>query len=61
VFIAGGIVPRFENFFVNSRFRHFFEKKGRFSEYLQSIPTYLVSRPDLGLVGAAKKLMLNQG
>ena len=60
VFIAGGIVPRFEKFLVNSGFRHFFENKGRLSKYLQSIPTYLVSRPDLGLVGAAKKLRLSQ-
>ncbi len=60
VYVAGGIVPRFEQFFINSRFRHFFENKGRFSEYLKSIPTYLASRQDLGLVGAAKSLILNQ-
>lgn len=60
VYVAGGIVPRFEQFFINSRFRHFFENKGRFSEYLKSIPTYLASRPDLGLIGAAKSLILNQ-
>ncbi len=56
IYIAGGVVPRFSQFFVNSGFREKFEEKGRFASYLQSIPVYLVMRSNLGLLGAAKKL-----
>ena len=56
IYIAGGVVPRFSEFFVNSGFREKFEDKGRFASYLQPIPVYLVTRNNLGLLGAAKKL-----
>ena len=56
VYIAGGIVPRFKKFFVGSGFRGAFENKGRFARYLAPIPVYLITRPNVGLVGAAKKL-----
>ena len=56
VYIAGGVVPRFEDFFVNSPFRQCFENKGRFATYLKPIPVYLVTHANLGLLGAAKKL-----
>ena len=53
VYIAGGIVPRFVEFFQNSEFRTFFEAKGRFKEYLQTIPTYLITHENPGLLGAS--------
>lgn len=53
VYIAGGIVPRFIEFFKNSEFRTFFEAKGRFEGYLKSIPTYLITHENPGLLGAA--------
>ena len=56
IYIAGGVVPRFSEFFANSGFRDKFEEKGRFAAYLQPIPVYLVMRSNLGLLGAAKKL-----
>jgi len=56
IYIAGGVVPRFREFFVNSGFREKFEDKGRFASYLEPIPVYLVTRNNLGLLGAAKKL-----
>ena len=56
IYIAGGVVPRFSEFFVNSGFREKFEDKGRFASYLEPIPVYLVMRNNLGLLGAAKKL-----
>jgi len=56
IYIAGGVVPRFSEFFVNSGFRNKFEDKGRFASYLEPIPVYLVMRNNLGLLGAAKKL-----
>ena len=56
IYIAGGVVPRFSEFFAGSGFRNKFEDKGRFVSYLQPIPVYLVMRSNLGLLGAAKKL-----
>ncbi|MCS5588286.1 MAG: glucokinase [Porticoccaceae bacterium] len=56
IYIAGGVVPRFKEFFINSDFRLKFEEKGRFVNYLKPIPVYIVVRDNLGLLGAAKKL-----
>lgn len=52
VYIAGGIVPRFVEFFKNSAFREFFEAKGRCKTYLESVPTYLITHQNPGLLGA---------
>lgn len=56
VYICGGIVPRFMDFFCQSDFRQRFEAKGRFAEYMQAIPVYVVSHPHPGLLGAAVAL-----
>ena len=56
IYIAGGVVPRFIDFFIKSDFRHKFEEKGRFVSYLKPIPIFIVVRENLGLLGAAKKL-----
>ena len=56
VYIAGGIVPRFIEFFLQSEFRDRFLAKGRFTEFLSDIPVRLVTKSDLGLSGAANKL-----
>lgn len=53
VYIAGGIVPRFVDLFQSSEFRRFFEEKGRFKEYLSSIPTFLITHDNPGLLGAS--------
>ncbi|MCG6202805.1 glucokinase [Psychromonas antarctica] len=53
VYIAGGVVPRFVDFFKASEFRSFFEAKGRFNNYLSSIPTYLITHDNPGLLGAS--------
>ena len=42
VYIGGGLVPRFADRFARSGFRRRFEDKGRFSDYLAAIPTYLI-------------------
>lgn len=52
VYIAGGIVPRFVEFFQSSEFRTYFESKGRFQQYLSTIPTYLITHDNPGLLGA---------
>lgn len=56
IYVAGGVIPRFGDFFRNSGFREKFETKGRFRSYLQPIPVFLVTRSNLGLLGAAKYL-----
>ena len=53
VYIAGGLVPRFVEFIEQSEFRSFFEEKGRLKDYLQTIPTYLITHDNPGLLGAA--------
>jgi len=53
VYIAGGIVPRFVDFFQSSEFRSFFEDKGRFKDYLSAIPTFVITNDNPGLLGAS--------
>lgn len=53
VYIGGGIVPRLGDYFFNSRFRACFEAKGRFRDYLQGIPTALITDTLAALSGAA--------
>ncbi|GKV95198.1 glucokinase [Pectobacterium aroidearum] len=56
VYIAGGIVPRFLEFFKASGFRAAFEDKGRFKSYMQDIPVYLITHEQPGLMGAGAYL-----
>lgn len=56
VYIAGGIVPRFPEYFAKSNFRMRFEDKGRFAKYNARIPTYLVQEEQPGLVGCGAYL-----
>jgi glucokinase len=56
VFIGGGIVPRLGTWFDRSPFRARFEDKGRFSEYLRAIPTYVITAEHATLDGASAVL-----
>lgn len=56
VYLAGGILPRFIDFFKRSDFQRRFLAKGRFSDYLSDIPLRVVTKENLGLSGALKKL-----
>ena len=56
VYIAGGIVPRFIEFFASSEFRQRFEQKGRLSSFTQPIPTFVVTEKQPGLLGASAYL-----
>ncbi len=59
VYIGGGVAPQLEELFDNSPFRERFEAKGRFADYVRSIPTYIMlSHSRNALIGAAA--MLNQ-
>jgi len=53
IFIGGGIVPRMGEWFARSPFRARFEAKGRFSTYLQDIPTYVITTPNPAFHGVA--------
>lgn len=56
VFLAGGILPRIQDFFLQSRFREKFEAKARFRDYVHDIPTVLIVAGEPGLIGAAATL-----
>jgi len=56
VFVSGGIAPRIAERLAAGGFRARFEDKGRLSDYLQGIPTYLVLHPYPAIVGAARAL-----
>jgi len=53
IFIGGGIVPRLGEWFALSPFRTRFEAKGRFSDYLADIPTYVITTPNPAFHGVA--------
>jgi glucokinase len=53
VYIAGGIVRRYPDLLLNSRFRSGFESKGRHRVIMERIPTRLIMHPQPGLLGAS--------
>ena len=56
IYIGGGVVPRLGSYFDQSPFRSRFEDKGRFSTYMQAIPTCLITAPYPALTGVAALL-----
>ena len=56
IYIGGGIVPRLGQRFAQSPFRTRFEAKGRFREYLATIPTWVVTHPLPAFLGCAAVL-----
>ena len=56
VYLCGGIIPRFIDYFKTSPFRVRFEDKGRFSSYLASIPVFVVLAKYPGIYGIAVAL-----
>lgn len=56
VFVSGGIAPRMAERLATGPFRARFEDKGRLSDYVRAIPTYLVLHPYPAIVGAAREL-----
>jgi len=53
VYIAGGIAPRLLAKLRDGRFVRSFEAKGRISNLLAGVPVHVVTREDVGLLGAA--------
>ena len=56
VYIAGGIVPRFIDYLKDSDFRQRFDAKGRFGKVVETIPVYVVTEEQPGLIGCAAYL-----
>lgn len=56
VYIAGGIVPQILGLVQASECRKRFEDKGRFARYLADIPLRVITRDQLGLLGAGAYL-----
>lgn len=56
VYIAGGVIPRFVDFFLNSGFNAAFAQKGHMSDYFNGIPVWLVTAEYPGLMGAGVAL-----
>ncbi|TBU89008.1 glucokinase [Phytopseudomonas dryadis] len=52
VYIAGGMVPRFAEFFLASGFSRSLRDKGCMSDYFDGVPVWLVTAEYPGLVGA---------
>lgn len=53
IYIGGGIVPAWGEYFLQSPFRKRFEDKGRFSDYVRAIPTFVLTAADATLRGVA--------
>ncbi|MCV2420893.1 glucokinase [Paucibacter sp. DJ2R-2] len=53
VYIGGGIVPRLGEAFDRSSFRARFEDKGRFSDYVAGIPTFVITAEHATFKGAS--------
>ena len=56
VYIAGGIVPRFVEFFMRSGFSQSFRDKGCMSRYFDGVPVWVVTADYPGLEGAGVAL-----
>lgn len=53
VYLAGGIAQKVLARLEEGGFRYGFEQKGRYTHYLETIPTYVITHPQPGLMGAA--------
>lgn len=62
VYIGGGIAPRIIDTLKKGSFMHAFRNKGRYTEMMHEIPVYVISNPQVGLLGAeleAQRLISN--
>jgi glucokinase len=53
IFIAGGVAQRYPELLETSRFRAAFENKGRYREWLERVPTQLITHAQPGMLGAS--------
>ena len=52
IYVAGGIAAKIARDMQHSGFLHAFCDKGRFADLLKTFPLYLVTNPNVGLLGA---------
>jgi glucokinase len=53
IYIGGGIAQRYPNQLASSKFRAAFERKGRYRKLMESIPTWLITHKNPGLLGSS--------
>ena len=53
IYVGGGIVPRLGEYFARSPFRRRFEERGRFSDYVAAIPTFVITADQATFKGAS--------
>ncbi|MFZ6751499.1 glucokinase [Undibacterium sp. Ren11W] len=53
IYIGGGIVPRLGTYFDDSPFRARFEERGRFSQYVAAIPTFVITAEHATFIGVS--------
>lgn len=58
VYVSGGIAPRIAERLAGGAFRTRFEDKGRLSDFVRGVPTFLVQHPYPAIIGAARQLEL---
>jgi glucokinase len=56
IYIGGGVIGRLGDYFAQSGFRAAFEAKGRFTDYMKRIPTYVIRAEQPALIGCAMAL-----
>lgn len=56
IYVGGGIVPRLGERFAASPFRRRFEDKGRLSDYLKQVPTYVITAEYPSFLGVSALL-----
>jgi len=55
VYIAGGIAPKILSILQLGGFMRAFHAKGRFSELMHEFPVYIITNPEVGLLGARQE------
>jgi glucokinase len=55
IFLAGGIAAKNVPFFTDGRFVRAYLRKGRFRELLETMPVYLITNEQVGLLGAVEQ------
>jgi glucokinase len=58
VYIAGGICQRHASLLKESNFVKSFQNRGKHRGYMENVPTYVITHPNPGLLGACKYLNL---
>lgn len=53
IYVGGGVIPRNAQRFMRSGFRERFETKGRYGDYLKTIPAFLIKAEQPALIGLA--------